>query len=330
VSGKGGTKTWPILLGDEPTIEQLAAGRVPSPHLCFCMFRIIMTGPNSNGHLYLACSGFEIYGLLHATGRPSRESLTALVTAVASASVPIQPIAMVPPPFVVAPSFPLRLEGNNEGGAAQPAHAVAAPAVLQPRAFGNSSFSTSTNDCSLFSLIVVCDVVPADVREFKHTFDFDNNGILYYLASAGGTRPWANPADQGLVTITSSSLMGDSAPINSFVGADVVRCVTRPQPDSWFAIDFKEKSVRATAYTLRHYSSWDAEAVRNWRFEGSVTGERWVMLSQHDNDESLNAKGATKTWFLPDSPPQRQPYRFFRIFQTGVHYFFMHLYLPIS
>lgn len=82
-----------------------------------------------------------------------------------------------------------------------------------------------------------------DVREFKHSSDFDGNGILYYLGTRGGQQAWSNPADQGFVMITSSSLMGDSAPINSFCGAEVVRCVTRPQPDSWFAIDFKDKTV---------------------------------------------------------------------------------------
>lgn len=149
INGKGGTKTWAIPMGDEPTIEQLAAGRVPSPHLCFCMFRIYMTGPNSNGHLYLACSGFEIYGLLHAGARPTSQSLSSLIASsiaspFAPMSIPPSVAAAVPsvitpvgvaehrPSLLQQPSLYARQEGN-EGGAAQAVNG-AVPAAQQPRA----------------------------------------------------------------------------------------------------------------------------------------------------------------------------------------------------
>ncbi len=38
-------------------------------------------------------------------------------------------------------------------------------------------------------------------------------------------------------------------------------------------MDLVDKYVQPTAYTLRHYSSWDVEALRNWNFEGSNDGE---------------------------------------------------------
>jgi hypothetical protein len=47
----GGTCTWPIALPEGP-----------SKFRCFC---IMQTGVNSSNRLYLACSGFELYGQLH-------------------------------------------------------------------------------------------------------------------------------------------------------------------------------------------------------------------------------------------------------------------------
>ncbi len=76
-----------------------------------------------------------------------------------------------------------------------------------------------------------------------------------------------------------------------------------------------------------HYSSWDAEAVRNWRLEASTSDplsgasaslQQWVVLSEHVNDEALNKKGATHTWLIPPTSASAAPYRAFRIRQTGV------------
>ena len=43
--------------------------------------------------------------------------------------------------------------------------------------------------------------------EFKHTKDFDENGVFYWIGTNGRTLPsesWVNPAQFGLVVITSS------------------------------------------------------------------------------------------------------------------------------
>ena len=45
LQGKGATASW----------------RLDGPDF-YAYFRLVQTGPNSNGHLYLACSGLELYG----------------------------------------------------------------------------------------------------------------------------------------------------------------------------------------------------------------------------------------------------------------------------
>jgi SPRY domain/Sad1 / UNC-like C-terminal len=152
--------------------------------------------------------------------------------------------------------------------------------------------------------------------EFKYLSDFDSHGIVHYIATRQRTSPWVNPVDAGYIDVTASSLMHDSHPVSAICGPDVVRCVTKPVANSWFVIDFKDKLICPTHYTLRHYSSWDVEAVRNWLFEGSNDGVTWLPLQKHTADTSLNAKGATHTWVLPE---QKSYYRMFRILQFGLN-----------
>jgi hypothetical protein len=125
------------------------------------------------------------------------------------------------------------------------------------------------------------------VLAFIYSHDFDDSGIMYFLGTCGRTKNWQNPQDLGLVQVTASSLMADSAPASSVVGYVVidcssvciahfsflprrrtaVRCVSRPQQNSWFCIDLLSRSAAVTHYSLKHYSAFDGEALRNWRFE---------------------------------------------------------------
>jgi hypothetical protein len=159
-------------------------------------------------------------------------------------------------------------------------------------------------------------VVGPGLLEFKHVADFDGRGIIHYMATEGLTKPWRNPAEQSVLRVIPSTLAPDSTPASAVVGQDVVRCVTKAEPKSWFVIDLINVTVRATAYTLRHYSSWDTEAVRNWVFQGSLDGESWTTLRDHVEDTGLEGKGATKTWTI-ENAAMGFFFRQFRIFQTG-------------
>jgi hypothetical protein len=153
-------------------------------------------------------------------------------------------------------------------------------------------------------------------QTYVYQSDFDGQGIVTYLA--GGLANYSNPAEKGLIKITSSPLANDSQPASAIVGNEVVRCVTAARAHSWFALDFGERSIAPTHYTLRHYNSWDTEALRTWTFEASVDGQNWVILRSHLDDTSLNAKGATHTWNLTSENTPTY-YRYFRILQRGLN-----------
>jgi len=58
-----------------------------------------------------------------------------------------------------------------------------------------------------------------------------------------------------------------------------VRCATEPKKGTFFAFDFSHLKMFLipTAYTLRHYDSWDTEALRNWKLE--VSGSSVIASS---------------------------------------------------
>eukprot|EP00457_Paulinella_chromatophora_P000814 gb/GEZN01000814.1/.p1 GENE.gb/GEZN01000814.1/~~gb/GEZN01000814.1/.p1 ORF type:complete len:1063 (-),score=123.04 gb/GEZN01000814.1/:329-3517(-) len=232
INKKGGTHTW----------------TVPEQGKYFRIFRCVMTGPNSNKHWYMACSGFEIYGTLTTAAPPDSVpfSMDALSNAVAS----------------------MAISGSKE----------------------------------------------------ENVFSYDpsrpNHGVLYNLATNHGAQPWMNPADSGIVKVRMSSIMHDSVTSSAVVGLATVRCVTQSEANSYFSVDLLECTVRATHYMLRHYSSWDTEALRDWTFDASQNGIRWTTLKAHVSDESLQRKGQEVVWQLT-SPESNEPYRFFRVQMTG-------------
>ena len=158
---------------------------------------------------------------------------------------------------------------------------------------------------------------PALVRlgTFVHRADFDDNGIVAHLAGRP-KQAYSNPAEAGLVGVSSSPLLENSEPASAIVGNRVVRCSTKPALNSWFEIDFKQHRVAPTHYSLRHYATWDTEALRHWTLEGSEDGAQWHLLSTHEDDKALAAKGATHTWRVNGLWPSMF-FRFLRITQRG-------------
>jgi hypothetical protein len=43
-------------------------------------------------------------------------------------------------------------------------------------------------------------------RPFEYSYDFDENGIIYWLATGRKKSPWKNPALTGVIKIVASSI----------------------------------------------------------------------------------------------------------------------------
>uniref|UniRef100_A0A1Q3G3F2 E3 ubiquitin-protein ligase n=2 Tax=Culex tarsalis TaxID=7177 RepID=A0A1Q3G3F2_CULTA len=155
--------------------------------------------------------------------------------------------------------------------------------------------------------------------QFKHQHDFDENGIIYYIGTNGKSTEWVNPAQYGLVTVTSSE--GKQLPygkLEDILSRDSVsvNCHTKDNKKSWFAIDLG-MFIIPTAYTLRHARGYGRSALRNWMFQMSKDGVNWVTMLTHTDDKSLAEPGSTCTWPLECSADEQQGFRHVRIHQNG-------------
>jgi hypothetical protein len=167
----------------------------------------------------------------------------------------------------------------------------------------------------------VPEVLRSFVPDSMSSSVLDQSGLLYWLGTVGGTEEWQNPAlMRHSVDVQLSSVMADSKPAHFVVGRESVRCVTRNEPNQWLLLDLHGLLLRPSHYALRHYLSWDVEALRSWRFEASRDRVHWKLLRQHVDDTTLYTKGQTAVFALtgdPASSDASEAFSYFRVVMTG-------------
>eukprot|EP01083_Nonionella_stella_P287536 978778_1 len=171
--------------------------------------------------------------------------------------------------------------------------------------------------------IVVSFKTDQKYESFVYQSDFDTNGICYYLATNNNQRQWTNPADQGVIAVTSSGM--SSGTHNKFLDREAtLENFTNNTANQWFCVDFGAKlRIKPTAYTLRKDTYNPVQSgnpkqagyIRNWNFEGSNDGNDWTAIKQHTNDASLTAPKQSHTWTIADCTDS---YQMFRIYLTAV------------
>ncbi|XP_067214237.1 E3 ubiquitin-protein ligase HECTD1 isoform X6 [Linepithema humile] len=168
---------------------------------------------------------------------------------------------------------------------------------------------------------------------FKYQHDFDENGLLYWIGTNAKTcSEWVNPAQYGLVVVTSSD--GRNLPyghLEDILSRDpsALNCHTNDDKRAWFSIDLGVWVI-PNAYTLRHARGYGRSALRNWMFQASKDGITWVTLYAHVDDCSLNEPGSTATWTLEPPNEEAQGWRHLRLQQIGKNASAQTHYLSVS
>ncbi|MES1908206.1 MAG: hypothetical protein MHM6MM_001184 [Cercozoa sp. M6MM] len=171
------------------------------------------------------------------------------------------------------------------------------------------------------------------------------HGLLYFLGTVGGSKEWRNPATVDEVrpafcVNAASSWMHDALPVVHLTSMQAGRLVTRPRPDQWISVclpsagvspapQFNQDTVtsgvltpavttlrmqaRLTHIALRHYSSWDTEALRNFVVEGSNNGVHWHTLGAFENNATLRRREQVAVFPLT----RFDWFSAFRVRQTG-------------
>ena len=165
---------------------------------------------------------------------------------------------------------------------------------------------------------------------FKYTYDFDENGALYFLGTKGKRHHYRNPHDINMVKAFASSVSkGD---VSDFVGRNLVNLRTENEENSFFGVDLgNNRTLVPTAYSLRNRNSsshvmlcWNLEA-SNDRINFEILDTRIFsnrnnpLLHQRLEKERnlLKEPGCTSTWGISKKIRERFPegFRYFLIKQ---------------
>ena len=177
-------------------------------------------------------------------------------------------------------------------------------------------------------------------NSFDYSFDFDENGLFYFLGTSGGRKLWQNAHLSGQVHAFASSIGFGS--VNDLVGRKCVNLRTLNEPFSFFGVDLGEgRKIMPTCYTIMNRNS-STHVLMNWHFEGSNDKFNWTILDRrvympHQLDgaeaeanyyideevlESLSQKQGTNTWGVDQSvfnATDDEGFRFFRIIQISAN-----------
>jgi hypothetical protein len=143
---------------------------------------------------------------------------------------------------------------------------------------------------------------------FLPEVDGSLDGIIAHLSSEFG----GNVHDQGIVNITSRSVISDSAlPKLAADLQSMSHFHSQKAADQWICYDFKDWRVRPTNYSIRANSS--NYFLRSWIFEGSMDGLSWSLLDDQKDNSTANSTHPIATFSISQS----SAFRFLRLRQTG-------------
>ena len=91
------------------------------------------------------------------------------------------------------------------------------------------------------------------IRIFERQYDFDENGLLYYLGTKGYSTSFQDPIDHGIVNVNCSEKDDRSFNINAVCCHSTFNLILKNEKNNWFLIDLKDIHIRLTCYTLQHY-----------------------------------------------------------------------------
>lgn len=174
-------------------------------------------------------------------------------------------------------------------------------------------------------------------RQFKYSSDFDTNGLLYYLGTKKYTTKYMNPYDIGMVSVEWSS-QWPTHKYSSFVSNELIETgsCTKNIPNSWMMLSLQSNMhFIPTSYSLRHDIANHTHHLRSWILQAKekINDTKWINISIHENDTSLNENNITATWSIEkiyqndhnnsnnnnsnNNKVEYKSYQVFRILMTG-------------
>jgi hypothetical protein len=151
------------------------------------------------------------------------------------------------------------------------------------------------------------------VCRFDPNSNSKQDGIISYLTKRFG----GHVIDHNIVSISASSVNNpQSRPLRHVADFEnQSNFQTKNEPNSWICYDFKDMQINMTHYSIRTLRNGNDSHLRSWTLEGSKDGLKWVKIDDHQNDTSLNSKGAISVFSISES--FEEEFRMIRLRQTG-------------
>ena len=165
---------------------------------------------------------------------------------------------------------------------------------------------------------------------FKYTYDFDENGALYFLGTKGKRHQYRNPHEINMVKAFASSI--SKGQVSDFVGRNLVNLRTENEENSFFGVDLgKNRTLVPSAYSIRNRNS-SSHVMLCWNLEASNDKINFEILDtrifSNVNNPQIHQKlekernllrepGCTSTWGISKKIKERFPegFRYFLIKQ---------------
>ena len=108
----------------------------------------------------------------------------------------------------------------------------------------------------------------------------DLQGIIYYIGSELGTKPWANPHDTRRVNVRLSHALfrPTTMSIGSVVGREEKPTYWGTKLPVWFEVDLIDHQACPTHFALRHGYEQNNSFIQNWEVQGSKDGTNWMSV----------------------------------------------------
>ena len=127
-------------------------------------------------------------------------------------------------------------------------------------------------------------------QHFNYQYDYDKNGIIWYLATNGNTTEWINPATNNKVCLLSAGWIGRISEVLERDARMTASIDPYEHIQSHITIDFGDNiQIKPTAYTIRHAYYDQRNALRSWIFCGYDKHKaQKVILKQYKFNRTFN------------------------------------------
>jgi hypothetical protein len=101
---------------------------------------------------------------------------------------------------------------------------------------------------------------------------------------------------------------------------------SKEERNAYIQFDFKDKRISPTFYTLQSRDLLEGHHMKSWVLQGSVDGESWVLLDEHEDSTDFHGKAFATVTYLVETTEE---FRILRVAQMGVTTYGTH-YLQMS